>query len=183
MAQRGDAPCPDPDELASAVPSDMSTVQGDIDRLTLCVERANLIQQLDEMVKKREEMLNPSAKGGGNQFDRQSDRSSRLQQIRRDQIDDIPKIDQTALNNDTVNGDTSKGDSKPPLESQQWSVIEIQGSGGGLTARLESENGNIIMVSAGDRLPTGQVVSDISINSGVAVRDDGGLVDLPWAKG
>ena len=178
MAQRGQSPCPDPDQLASAVPSDMSTVQGDIDRLTLCVERANLIQQLDELIKKREEMLNPPAKEdrSSNQFDRRSDRSARLQQIRRDQMDYIPKLDSEQLV-------TNQGDQKPPLENPKWFVQDIKGSGDRLTAQLQDENGRMVTVSLGDQLPTGQVVSNISVIDGVAVKENGDSVNLPWAKG
>ena len=53
----GDRLCPDVETLRAQTPDTMSGVQADIDRMRLCVERAKLIKQLDEIAKQRQEIL------------------------------------------------------------------------------------------------------------------------------
>jgi hypothetical protein len=179
MAQRGNAPCPDPQEMASAVPSDMSTVQGDIDRLTLCVERANLIQQLNSLIMQREELLNPSTE--------EEDKTSRanrstqrqpLPQIRREDLNNVPKIPETAIKQEGQSNNSESGNGV-----DDWFIVDIRGAGGQLTAQLKKENGQMMMVSTGDKLPSGQTVQNISITDGVEVIIEGDRRNLPWSKG
>ena len=50
LAQEIPDPCPMPEQLAKESPPDMATVQSDIDILKLCVERANLLKELNNLV-------------------------------------------------------------------------------------------------------------------------------------
>ncbi len=57
LAQVGEDPCPLPKTALRQTPTDLAAVQADIDRYTLCLERARLIKRLNDLATENDAML------------------------------------------------------------------------------------------------------------------------------
>ncbi|MBU6235863.1 MAG: hypothetical protein KGQ41_08460, partial [Alphaproteobacteria bacterium] len=58
-------PCPAPQEAVNASPDDLAKVQEDIDRFTLCVARAQLLERLNETAKDTDVAIDSALGLGG----------------------------------------------------------------------------------------------------------------------
>lgn len=181
--------CPDVEKARAATPGDMAGVQADIERLSLCVERARLLKQLDDIAVQRQKMLddtkNPGATVTGNIS------------VNPDAIPPLPVSALPPLKNDAPlkSGETRVknaasspldgiGDTVKSLAAPSWNVRKIWGQGAGMRAQLSDGRGTLVNIVKGDPLPDGAIVETISVK-GVAVSQGGKVKDLSWeqAKG
>jgi hypothetical protein len=175
--------CPDIPTANKNQPKDMAGVQADIERLTLCVERAQLLKQLDDVAKARADMLeklkNPS-----------SSTTTSLSVA----PGSIPPLPISALpplgNADTKNlkpgevrikgpADSPLGTTLASLVAPSWKVRKIWGQGAQMRAQLSDGHGVLVNVVKGDPLPDGGSVETVSVK-GVAVSQNGKITDLGW---
>ncbi len=174
FAQNAPDPCPVPRALAQESPPDMASVQADIDILSLCVERAKLLEQLNQLVREMDTSSAqiPTTLGGfppvkGN-----------------DELFALPKTNQPA--------NTAPSQQEPPAEEiiiQETEVVEpgpdwvIRKIGGnqtdGIQAELKNADGTIVRAKKGDTLFDGAFVKDVSI-MGVVVQKGGQDTMLGW---
>lgn len=164
-------PCPMPsDELARA-PDDLAKVQADIDRYTLCMERAQLLQRLNDVAMENQEKLNQSSGvGSGNP-------GMQLGGTNAPSMDDIRAQIMGSVNDQLIEG---TADTQPaPPSSDEWMIIRVLGASGGLSAQLSKSDGTLARVRAGDTLPDGSSVNSVSATS-VTITQDGTRKDLRW---
>jgi hypothetical protein len=162
--------CPDAETLAKQSPETLADVQNDIDQIKLCVERAQLLKQLDDIAKQRqkilEEVTNPNA----------------------------PILSNTN-SGATIPFPVISADALPPLEKKetlkevmpaidqvpQWRIRKIWGQDSILLAQMTNGQNLVLNVAKGDVLPDGQVVELISIK-GVSLSQNGKIMDLKWEQ-
>ncbi len=153
--------CPDPQVEAMVVPSDLARVQEDIDRLSLCVERSKLLQELNELAS--EKFSNNSALlGNPTPIDMKM-----LQPISAAEIEEniAPVLNQ-----------------KPLQNTSQWFVRRVWGKDGQLQAQLITSEGMLATVKKGEQLSDGSKVQEISIR-GVEVKNKKGkVIVLDWQE-
>lgn len=164
-------PCPMPsDELARA-PDDLAKVQADIDRYTLCMERAQLLQRLNDVAMENQEKLNQSSGVGS------SNPGMQLGGTNAPSMDDIRAQIMGSVNNQLVEG---AGSQQPaPPSSDEWMIIRVLGASGGLSAQVGKTDGTLARVRAGDTLPDGSSVNSVSATS-VSITQDGQRKELRW---
>ena len=181
-AQAAASLCPDAETLVRTPPDAMTGVQADIDRLTLCVERAKLLKQLDEVATQREEMLNkvrnpsnpemPSGVGG-------------IPALPSAALPPVSGIDTAGLQPGDVRITNAAPAPLAPtmqsLEAPAWKVRKIWGQGASMRAQLSDGKGVLINVRTGDPLPDGATVESISVK-GVAISQNGKAEDLSWEQ-
>lgn len=183
--ESGDTLCPDTDVMKKAAPGDISGVQADIERLNLCVERAKLLKQLDDVAVQREKALekikNPESSlstglgAGGNGIPLLP--ISQLPPLAGDKPPAALKPGQTHITNAVGNAFDQAS-----LRAPEWQVRKIWGQGPGTRAQIvDSATQTILNVVKGDPLPDGGVVETISVK-GVAVSRNGKITDLSWEQ-
>lgn len=163
-AQAADRLCPDIDTLRAETPETMAGVQADIDRMKLCVERAQLLRQLDDIAQQRQEILNKVTNPNAH--------ANNFAAI------PIPTLPVSALPPlQPVEVDKSQ-----PAASVQksWKVRKIWGQGGAMRAQL-AQGDTLLNVVRGDALPDGAVVESLTVR-GVTLSHNGKISDLEWEQ-
>lgn len=179
-----DTLCPTMDEVKNKQSGTLADIQSDIDRLTLCIERARLLEQLDGVGAAREKMLADAlekASGGG---------SLPLDQIpamNAGQLPGVPGIDIKNLKPGEVQVDGAAGDpfatANPEAAQKQaeWHIRKIWGQGGAMRAQLTDSDGILVNVTSGDPLPDGTKIESLSVK-GVTISRNGKTSELTWEE-
>ena len=160
LAVAADRLCPDIEELRKASPDTMTGVQADIDRMKLCVERAKLLEQLDSIALKRQEILNKVTK---------IDNS----------LIPIPALPVASL--PSLRPIEKQQQAAPQPVRAKWFVRKIWGQGGEMRAQLSDNQGGLLNITKGDVLPDGAVVEGLSVR-GVTISQNGNIKDVEWEQ-
>ena len=180
QAQQIVDPCPVPEALAKKSPSDMAAVQADIDILTLCVRRAGLLSELNDLV--TDDMLLPKTGSAA-----QDSIVPNFQDENFEPVDsDLFRLPDTE-DESTALPDTSRQsmfdveeEQEKKEEKKEYKVIGINGNqASGVVARLRTPEGDVVQVKAGDVLNDGAQVQNVSIQ-GVTVVMQGTPKTLGW---
>lgn len=170
--------CPEPSSIATTAPADLAQVQGDIDRLTLCVKRAQLLSTLDKAIEEREKAKDNVNNQQGGMLDTLKPISPSAKDV--SSVMDKQKIEVRNMPKDspleamgTSNNETSSD------KIQDWKIRRIWGAKGKTKAQLVQDNGVVATVVKDDILPDGYVVVALS-TVGVTIRKDGKSKDLSW---
>lgn len=159
LPAQADTLCPDPQIESSVVPSDLAQVQEDIDRLSLCVERTKLLQELNELANEKTEQVQPLNAGA---FD-----PSFLAPL-------SPKVLEQA---------SEKVVSRAPVQSAPvWKIRRVWGQGGKLQAQLIDSQGVLATVKVGEELTDGSVVETVSVRGVTVKQKNGKSKDLGWQE-
>lgn len=169
--QFGDELCPSPDTALKQTPDDLSSIQSDIERFSLCVKRAELLQSLNDLAQKNKESLLGMPD---------------IEAITEEAIGALPPlapIDNAftaedfarTLGNDEDGEGVAMEDTRTP-----WLVNDIYGVGTNLKARITSTEGEIANVREGEMLSDGLEVFSIS-RTGIVLRGDDDI-RLDWAR-
>lgn len=164
-------PCPMPsDELARA-PDDLAKVQADIDRYTLCMERAQLLQRLNDVAMENQEKLNQSSGVGS------SNPGMQLGGTNAPSMEDMRAQIMGSVNSQLLEGGGAQQPAPP--SSDEWMIIRVLGASGGLSAQIGKTDGTLARVREGDTLPDGSSVNSVSATS-VSITQDGKRKELRW---
>ena len=159
-------PCPVPSAALAETPDDLAKVQADIDRFNLCVERAQLLKRLNELAVENEKAaVAPSRNNPGMRLD-----ADRLP----DTAGSLPRSPVTPLAPlPTTGGPKGPGD--------DWTIVEVFGATGSLTAKLVRQDGAVQYASQGAVLPDGRRITVITSTS-VILEKDGKTTELQWLE-
>lgn len=171
-------PCPVARDLAKTSPPDMATVQADIDVLNLCVQRANL---LDQLARFSEEDEKNSADIFGNNVGTSSGGSRTLFDL--PERARQPELSAEAVAEEERRRAAEAAAAKKKKEAAakpDWSIETISGhSAVGFRARLVSGSGQQITVQTNQKLDDKTTVKDISAQ-GVRVMFNNKEHMLDW---
>ena len=166
-------PCPLPSAEMAQAPDDLAKIQSDIDRYTLCMERAQLLQRLNDVAMENQEKLNaangvlPAGMGESNPGM---------------QLDAMPSF---AQQRDAMLASVNEGDLNvpppPPADDKTWYIVKIMGGGANLTAQLSKADGPLAQGRTGDTLSDGARVESVSATS-VTLMQDGESKTLSWRE-
>lgn len=192
-AQPDDELCPDVETSKKDRPADVAGVQADIERLNLCVERAKLLKELDDIAQQRSDTLNKVANPGFS-----GGMGLGVNVIPTLPVNSLPSLPQ-AKSSAQIKVKEAAGN---PLEAggiamtpasgpASWKIRKIWGQAGGvggasMRAQLSDGQGTLLNVVKGDPLPDGQVVESVSIR-GVTIsqstsKGSGKINDLSWEE-
>lgn len=157
-----DTLCPDPQIESSVVPSDLARVQEDIDRLSLCVERTKLLQDLNK--------LSNESKSG-------------VQPLNIGAIDPsfLQPVTAKTLGTNSSNNKVSI-QQKPFKKMADWTIRRVWGKGGKLQAQLISADGVLVTAKIGEALIDGSTVKEISVRGVKVTRKNGRDESLGWQQ-
>lgn len=194
-ANPGD-PCPAPAVAASNTPDDLAKVQEEIDRFTLCVQRAQLLERLNESALKNQDTTD-AALGympmpGAGMAPGIAGAQSGMNGLAPLPAGALAGADVTPLTQASAGGATSitpaattesaPVEEKEPETPKVWTIREIFGSGDEVQARLLSPQGDEVKARNGMKLPDGKTTVVRITPAGVTVRDGAGAKSLDWAK-
>ncbi len=154
--------CPEPGAALQDVPAGPAEIQADIDRFTLCLDRAELLLKLEEVSNRNDELLMGASGMGGMVLP----------------VNPTP-LTQAQTEELMASNDPNMMGALPPIKMADYTILGISGAGGALDARLNTPDGDIQMVRIDDHLEDGSVVSSISASQ-VFVRKDGKTRLLQW---
>lgn len=172
--------CPDANTEKHQSPDNVTDVQASIEKLNLCVERAKLLKQLDDIARERDEILTkvtspvmPMSSVGG------------IPPLSGANLPPLP-TDVTGLRPGDVRVTQAAGNPfdaaaqavSSVIKTPSWKVRKIWGQGNAMRAQL-SDGGTLLNVVKGDTMPDGRLVESVSIK-GVAVSQKGKITELPW---
>lgn len=188
-------PCPAPQGALADTPDDLAKVQEEIDRFSLCVQRAQLLERLNESAMKNQETNDralgympmpaglpgiPGAQGPAG--------LAPLPAAALAGADVSPAAAATAASEaaDAAAAAAEVAETVAKEEEEKksavWTIREIFGSGSEMQARLVSPEGDEVKAHNGMKLPDGKTVVVRITPAGVTVRDSSGAKTLQWAK-
>jgi type IV pilus biogenesis protein PilP len=181
-------PCPQPDPALVNAPDDLAKVQEEIDRFTLCVQRAQLVERLNDSAVQNMQasdkvlgLVPPSASMmpgvAGPQQGLMPLPSGALAGA---DVAPQPSADAPAVPADTASADAAEAEE--PEEIKDWTIKEISGTGSNVHARLLSPEGDEVKASNGMKLPDGKTTVIRITPGGVTIRADGETKSLEWAR-
>jgi hypothetical protein len=194
--------CPQDSTAVKNVPGDVGGVQADIDRLNLCVERAKLLKELDDIAKQRSDTLakvkDPTGGMGNiNMGGNLANGVTGIPPLPMNAFPELPAVKTPDLKPGEVR--INKSDAKPfggsdddgksAAKKSTWKIQKIWGQAGGLDgatmhAQISDGNGNLMNVAKGDPLPDGSIVDSVSVKgvtlSGKNPKGISKVDDLSW---
>jgi type IV pilus biogenesis protein PilP len=169
-------PCPKPERFNSETPNDLQTIQEDITRFTLCLQRAQLLNRLNELGKENDENIQSTL----------DEKIRRIVEQSQPQQMVMPNIPAPQIGNGTeMDDDMDNMDSDPVYQAPviDWKIQDIKGVGNKLTAQLIDSNGNLAYVKKGEEIADSQLkVSDISASSVTVVNQGDVINTLQWSN-
>ena len=176
--------CPLPSSAISQAPDDLSKVQADIDRFTLCVERAQRLQRLNDLALQNQEAISAFVLGAPDEPLAPSFDDSN--------IPSFPGAAQAPVfappSTDASFVPSSSGDAAAAFEATEalpaatYIVTNVFGSAGSLQARIIGDGDYNAQVRVGDSLPDGFIVDSISATEVVIKSDSGDQTVLDWQE-
>lgn len=177
--------CPLPSSAISQAPDDLSKVQADIDRFTLCVERAQLLGRLNDLALENQESISALILGEPEEpivptFDNSNipDFSAATQN---------PVFAPAQATDASFAPSSPSGDAAAAFETAEASpaaayiVTNVFGSAGNLQAKIVGDDDYNAQVSVGDSLPDGSVIDSISAIE-VVISNSGEQIVLDWQE-
>lgn len=178
-------PCPEPKSALANSPDDLAKVQEDINRFTLCVERAQLLDRLNESAAKTDSTIDNALGFGGDDIPAAGGMMP----------PGVPTNNMAPVNEAMLGGadvsPTGGAQAIPdgldplggtaPAPPTEWQVREVFGSAGQLYARLNGPKGELVRVRTGDRLPSDGGTVTMVTSTGVTIRKDSDNKTLEWA--
>lgn len=191
-------PCPAAKNLSGNAPDDLAKVQEEIDRFTLCVQRATLVDRLNENALKAEKAqdaalgYSPSVPGLPDP-QKSGDAAMGLAPLPAAAlagVDVTPNPnDDKSIPDGTSAKDAPKsdltGENTPapvPAEPKAWTIGEVFGAGSDVQAKLLSPEGDEVKVRIGTKLPDGKGTVVKITPSGVSIRVGSEVKPLEWAR-
>lgn len=162
-AQDVNDPCPKAIDALSASRGDLSDIQADIDRFTLCVERAQLLKRLNDLALENEDdLMDLNMDGPGFEMDSNP-------------FANIPTFDPSILQE----RDETEFQEPSNFNINDWVILSIFGTGKDLNAKIARRDGSLAQVQTGDSLPDGTRISSVTATS-VTLSANGELRTLTW---
>ncbi len=183
-------PCPAPQDAIGSSPDDLAKLQEDIDRFTLCVQRAQLLERLNETALKSEAAADLALGLAGSVPGIPDAQTNGLAPLPASALAgaDVSPLDTTkqgAPVPDDSKASTPAPQAEPePAEppSAPWTIREIYGSGPDIQAKLLSPEGDENRVREGSKLPDGKGTVVRITPTGVTVRIGSDTKELNWAN-
>jgi len=205
-------PCPSTSKALASSPDDLAKVQEEIDRFTLCVQRAQLLERLNEGTLKNESVYDASLGLSPYSSTEITTRPSGapgapgLPGAQRGMpplpVEALAGADVTPQNTSDTGAPVPaapKKDTKPDTtsntdreaasaemdakeEAPVWTIREIYGSGASIKATLLSPDGDEVRVREGEKLPNNNGVVTRITPTGVMIRDGKAAKALDWAR-
>ncbi len=172
MAQSTWDLCPQPTEALNAVPANIDQLQADIDRFTLCLNRAELLLKLEDL-KNQNKTDMASANGMDLPIEPTPLTDQQTGQLLGADPSGVPAAPTSVLS--TPNALPAKEEA--PKDA--YVIREVRGLSGVLVARLQSTDGNYEQVKIGDKLADGSEVTAITTTQ-VTVQKGGTVKRLGW---
>lgn len=169
-------PCPEPKKAMGSTPDDLAKIQEDITRFTLCVQRAQLLERLNELAESNIETIDTALNlTAQNTLDGNAVPGI-MPSVPMPQMSDSA----AQLLQDEPQSNFAPMPSQP--QESSWRIRNIEGKGGAISAQLVHGNGTLLKVKTNQALPegSGRVIS-ISQTS-VRIEQDGQKQTLQWVE-
>ncbi len=176
-----DTLCPNPEQALQSNVADLASVQADVERYKLCVQRATLLKQLNQLIVQQDSILD-ARKSKVRQDSFGSEFLPQIQPLGAITPETIKKVTPEEMG--LVTEQSAQTAAMPePVGYRNWFVTRIWGQSGILSAQLKDRSGRILTVQEGSSLPSGETVTKVS-GDGVTVEiPDGSEKELIWDDG
>ncbi len=174
----GTDPCPEPREAMGNTPNDLKKIQEDITRFNLCLQRAQLLNRLNDLAADNIDTINTTLDeklmaAAGN--------------IEMPELPPMP-VSAPAMPQNSVSSETKPATATAPMFDDvasmgaMWSVREITGRGNALVAVLVDDMDNLIRVRRGEKIPDSDMIVQSVSPTGVSVKNNDKVSELNWTN-
>jgi len=184
-------PCPNLKGAVDNAPDDMAQVQEDIDRFTLCVQRGQLLERLNDTSTKSIEGTDAAlglGNGSGGGLGMGGALPTNMPPLPANALGgaDVspsaaPPASAGASTSSAPSSSSSASTDDTSDSASRWTIKEVFGSTVDMQARLLSPDGDEVKVKKGTKLPDSSVVISVSPD-GVNIRGSKGVKALEWTK-
>jgi len=175
-------PCPEPKTALRNTPSDLTKIQEDITRFNLCLQRAQLLARLNDLAADNLETINST-------FDDKL--NSIAEQFQAMPMPSIPVPTPVVSKSVKEEKELNNNVSPPPAPVQapipmaapiDWKINKITGISGVLTASLANNEGLVVQVKQGQRIPDTEIMVSKITQTSVHVRRKDDKKQLGWVN-
>ncbi len=176
-------PCPEPKQALENTPNDLKNIQEDITRFTLCLQRAQLLNRLNDLAKENLDTINTT-------FDdkvtglMEAVEPPQMPQIAMPAAPSIPSVEPLSEDGGEEDATTSTpmpmAQPAPSLPNSTWMIREVTGRGGELVAILVDDQDNLTQVKSGETLPDSDMVVETVSPTEVSVKSNDDIIKLDW---
>lgn len=170
-AMDGD-PCPKPRRAFNETPNDLKLIQEDITRFTLCVQRAQLLERLNELAIENTDTIDSAL-------------TSNIESVAAQfapELPDIPIPQAPETPQPNVSSPMTSAPQPTERPMPEWEIRELSGASSNLKATLVNSSNRLVTVKKGDKLPD----SDLTVMSigamGVTVKGNDETMTLSWKE-
>ena len=173
MATSSKDPCPEPKASLAETPNDLKLIQEDITRFTLCLQRAQLLDRLNDLSKQNMDGIQTTldekiASKFGNTMPS-------------DFLANPPFPELSSVGNETDAIQNMPIAAAPaPQDVSEWFISDITGKNGQLEAKLIDESGNIVYATTGQTLPNSEIKIKSITMADVKILDNDKEKTLNW---
>jgi len=172
--------CPEPKAALEEKAGDLARIQSDITRYTLCVQRAQLLQRLNELTIENIDTLDSAvtqiSQNSFPKLDVAQIEDIFMKNFSQEKISAI-QVDQAP----TTTDNTSPIPAPTPLELKTWLIQNITGQGSELQAVLVSNQNDIVTVKSGDKIPNSKArVKNIKASGVILTTNNKENINLQW---
>jgi type IV pilus biogenesis protein PilP len=177
-------PCPEPRDALENTPNDLKNIQEDITRFTLCLQRAQLLNRLNDLAKENLDTINST-------FDErvtgliETMEPPQMPQIAMPAPPTMPSVSPVSDNDDQDNSAPSPMPMAQPMQPQvnvTWMIREVTGRGGELVAILVDDQDNLTQVKRGETLPESEMIVESISPTEVSLKYNDETVKLDWVN-
>lgn len=188
-AQGPNDPCPEPKTALSETPDNLAKIQEDITRFTLCVQRAQLLERLNELAQANIETIDSAlnltvGQADGNAVPGIMPAMNSQNFMPSSSPPPIPAVSAGLLEDpqeDMMMSSVPVAQNSAFADSD-WRIREITGTGGELSAQLIDDSGSIVRVSDGEALPDDNGRIAAITNTSVEIENNGQRLPLRWVQ-
>lgn len=179
-------PCPDPRAALSKTPNDLKVIQEDITRFTLCLQRAQLLARLNDLAEENVESLNASLDQRLETIaEKYTPEPMVMPEIAMPEMPSIISDDFIQEDGQTVTDTQIEPGPiviEEPKQHTNWTIREIKGQNGVLFATLDSVDGALANIKAGETIPETEIYVTEVTQIGVKVREGNDSAKLKWSQ-
>ena len=178
----GSDPCPEPRAALGNTPNELKAIQEDITRFTLCLQRAQLLNRLNDLASDNIDTINSTLDDKIMSFMSEMEMPEMPEMpIAASAPAPVPQMPDMAA--------SSQGNMMDYMEplpvmppSPMWYVREVKGRAGDLVAVLVDDSSNVVHVKSGDKIPDGDGTVRVVNPTTVILKTNDSESTLSWVN-
>jgi hypothetical protein len=179
----GSDPCPEPRAALGNTPNELKAIQEDITRFTLCLQRAQLLNRLNDLASDNIDTINSTLDDKIMSFMNEMELPEMPAiPVAASAPAPVPEMPDMPMSSSSQNNvdymEPMPVEPLPPI----WSVREVKGRGGDLIAVLVDDESNVVHVKSGEKIPEDEATVRVVNPTTVILKTKESESTLSWVN-